>query len=118
MSEKAVISVEGLTKEYGTFRAIDQLSFEVLRGEVLGFLGPNGAGKTTTMKILTCFISASAGTARVMGHDVFDEPLRVREHVGYLPENAPLYTEMTVLEYLEFISEVRAIGRADRSRKI
>src|SRR5262245_56011214 len=100
MTDKAVISVQGLTKQYGNFRAIDQLNFEVLKGEVLGFLGPNGAGKTTTMKILTCFISATAGTATVMGHDVFEDPLAVRQRIGYLPESAPLYTEMTVLEYL------------------
>ena len=106
-----------LTKRYGDFVAIDKVSIEVKRGEVLGFLGPNGAGKTTTMKILTCFTAPTEGSARVNGHDVFDEPLAVREAIGYLPESTPLYTDMLVLEYLEFAAEMRGLeGRQARKR--
>ncbi|MBI2894652.1 MAG: ATP-binding cassette domain-containing protein [Deltaproteobacteria bacterium] len=117
-SEKAVITASGLTKTYGEINAIQNLAFEVRKGEVLGFLGPNGAGKTTTMKILTCFLAPTSGSATVAGHDVFESPLEVRKNVGYLPENAPLYTDMSVLEYLEFIAEVRGVGAAQRHAKI
>ena len=117
-TDKAVITVRNLTKEYGAFRAISDLSFEVMKGEVLGFLGPNGAGKTTTMKILTCFIAPTSGTASVLGHDVFENALEVRKQIGYLPESAPLYTDMAVLEYLEFIAEVRGVGADVRRAKI
>jgi hypothetical protein len=86
---------------------VDKINFEVKRGEIVGFLGPNGAGKSTTMRILTCFISPTSGTARVNGHDVFDEPLKVRESLGYLPQRAPLYLEMSVLEYLRFAADLR-----------
>jgi ABC-2 type transport system ATP-binding protein len=117
-TDKAVITVKNLTKEYGALRAISDLSFEVMKGEVLGFLGPNGAGKTTTMKILTCFIAPTAGTASVMGHDVFESSLEVRRQIGYLPESAPLYTDMAVLEYLEFIAEIRGVRADVRRAKI
>ena len=96
MASDVMIEASSLTKRYGSLRALDKVSFEVHRGEVVGFLGPNGAGKSTTMRILTCFISASAGTARVHGYDVFDEPLDVRRKLGYLPQRAPLYGEMNV----------------------
>jgi len=104
-----MIEASSLTKRYGAFRALDKVSFEVHRGEVVGFLGPNGAGKSTTMRILTCFISASGGTARVHGHDVFDEPLEVRKKIGYLPQRASLYGEMSVWEYLTFVSDMRGL---------
>jgi ABC-2 type transport system ATP-binding protein len=104
-----MIRVENLTKEYGAFRAVDQVTFNVRRGEVLGFLGPNGAGKSTTMKMLTCFLAPTAGTANVAGHDVFDESLEVRKRLGYLPEDTPLYKDMSVLEYLEFAAEMRGM---------
>ena len=104
-----MIEASSLTKRYGAFRALDKVSFEVHRGEVVGFLGPNGAGKSTTMRILTCFISASGGTARVHGHDVFDEPLEVRKKIGYLPQRASLYGEMTVWEYLTFVADMRGL---------
>src|SRR5882672_3072498 len=107
MSTDVMIYANGLTKRYGSFRALDDVSFEVNKGEIVGFLGPNGAGKSTTMRILTCFISPTAGTARVNGHDVFDAPLRVRESLGYLPQRAPLYLEMTVLEYMRFAADLR-----------
>jgi ABC-2 type transport system ATP-binding protein len=107
MSNDVMIQASDLSKSFGSFRALDKINFEVKRGEIVGFLGPNGAGKSTTMRILTCFISPSGGTARVNGHDVFDQPLQVRESLGYLPQRAPLYLEMSVLEYLHFAADLR-----------
>jgi gliding motility-associated transport system ATP-binding protein len=107
-----MIRTSGLTKRFGGVKALDQVDFEVRKGEVVGFLGPNGAGKSTTMRILTCFISPSAGSATVHGHDVFDDPLEVRRKIGYLPQRAPLYPEMNVWEYLEFTSQVRGLDGA------
>ncbi len=107
MSNDVMIYANDLSKSFGSFRALDKINFEVSRGEIVGFLGPNGAGKSTTMRILTCFISPTGGTARVNGHDVFDEPLKVRESLGYLPQRAPLYLEMSVLEYLRFAGDLR-----------
>src|SRR5437773_40617 len=95
-----MIQASGLTKQFGNVRALDNVNFEVQRGEVVGFLGPNGAGKSTTMRILTCFISPTSGSAKVHGCDVFDDPLGARERIGYLPQRAPLYTDMNVWEYL------------------
>jgi ABC-2 type transport system ATP-binding protein len=112
LSTDVMIEANGLTKRYGAFRALDKVSFEVHRGEVVGFLGPNGAGKSTTMRILTCFLSASAGTAKVHGHDVFDEPLEVRRKIGYLPQRAPLYGEMSVWEYLTFVADMRGLDHS------
>jgi ABC-2 type transport system ATP-binding protein len=112
MPTDVMIQASDLTKNYGAFRALDKISFEVNRGEVVGFLGPNGAGKSTTMRILTCFISPTQGTARVNGADVFDQPLAVRRSIGYLPQRAPLYTEMSVLEYLRFASDLRQLDPA------
>ena len=112
-----MIRANALTKSYGDVKALDQVDFEVRKGEVVGFLGPNGAGKSTTMRILTCFISPTAGAAEVHGFDVFDDPLEVRRHIGYLPQRAPLYPEMNVWEYLEFASELRGLGQSTfRSR--
>jgi ABC-2 type transport system ATP-binding protein len=112
-----MISTNALTKRFGDVRALDQVDFEVNKGEVVGFLGPNGAGKSTTMRILTCFISPSSGSALVHGFDVFDNPLEVRRKIGYLPQRAPLYPEMNVWEYLEFTSQVRGLdGGSFRSR--
>jgi ABC-2 type transport system ATP-binding protein len=110
------IEVRDLAKSYGGIRALDGVTFDVRRGEVLGFLGPNGAGKTTTMKILTSFIAPSAGRASVAGHDIFTEPLAVRRAVGYLPENAPLYSDMRVSEYLSFVGELRGLGKPARAK--
>jgi ABC-2 type transport system ATP-binding protein len=112
MATDVMIEATDLTKNYGSFRALDKVSFEVKRGEVVGFLGPNGAGKSTTMRILTCFIAPTQGTARVNGSDVFDDPLGVRRSIGYLPQRAPLYTEMSVLEYLRFASDLRQLDPA------
>jgi len=98
--------------------AVDDISFHINKGEVVGLLGPNGAGKTTTMKILTCFISATAGKASIDGHDTFDEPFQVREQIGYLPESCPLYHDMDVSTYLDFIAEIRGIPPTDRKRAV
>jgi ABC-2 type transport system ATP-binding protein len=110
------VKVEGLTKIYGTQHALDNVSFEAHKGQVLGFLGPNGAGKSTTMKILTCFIPQSSGTAKVCGLDVAESPLEVRKKIGYLPESNPLYYDMYVLEYLEFIANVHNLGEKSKAR--
>jgi ABC-2 type transport system ATP-binding protein len=112
-----MIKVKGVSKYYGSTLAVDNVSFSVSRGEIVGFLGPNGAGKTTMMKILTCFLAPSSGTASVDGHDVIDEPLAVRRSIGYLPENTPLYEEMGVLGYLQHMGQLRGVPRGQlRSR--
>jgi ABC-2 type transport system ATP-binding protein len=119
MTEKVMIHVEQLTKDYGTGRpAVDAISFDVHAGEVLGFLGPNGAGKTTTMKILTSFLAPTSGRAQIAGHDVYDDSLDVRRRIGYLPEDTPLYKDMTVLEYLEFICDVRDVPQSSRRARL
>ncbi len=106
-----MIKVEHLTKQYGSHTAIDDVSFQVQKGEVLGLLGPNGAGKTTTMRILSGFFPATRGTALLAGFDVFDQPLEVKRRVGYLPENPPLYGELTVDTYLRFVATIKGVGR-------
>lgn len=113
-----MIEVRELTKRYGDRYAVDGISFSVKRGEILGFLGQNGAGKTTTMKILTCFMSATSGTASVAGFDVFENPLEVKRRIGFLPETPPVYPELLVSEYLSFVAELRGIPSADRAKKI
>jgi ABC-2 type transport system ATP-binding protein len=113
-----MIEVKGLTKKYGDRIAVDNISFSVQKGEILGFLGQNGAGKSTTMKILTCFMSATSGTATIAGFDVFDNPLEVKKRIGYLPETPPLYMELLVGEYLEFCAELRGVPKAQRKAKI
>lgn len=113
-----MIQVTGLTKQYGPRRAIDELSFEVKKGEIVGFLGPNGAGKSTTMKIITGFMPATDGTVLVNGYDVFDHPIEVKRSIGYLPENPPLYMEMTVLDYLEFAARLNQVPKGERKKQI
>ena len=113
-----MIEVQHLSKRFGRTVAVDDVSFSVKKGEVLGFLGPNGAGKTTTMRILTCYLMPDSGTATVAGYDIIDDSLEVRRRVGYLPENAPLYLDMDVESYLDFVAEVRGIPRPDRRRRI
>ena len=113
-----MIEVKNLTKRYGATVAVNDVSFDAKAGEVLGFLGPNGAGKTTTMRILTCYLSADAGTAKVAGYDVFEESIEVRKQIGYLPESAPLYTDMGVLDYLNFIAQIRGIPKSHRKERI
>ncbi|MCC6464314.1 MAG: ATP-binding cassette domain-containing protein [Planctomycetes bacterium] len=107
-----MINVKGISKYYGTLKALDGVSFEAAKGEVLGFLGPNGAGKSTTLKILTTYISASEGTATVAGFDVHAQPAEVRRRLGYLPESPPLYTDMQVDEYLAFVGSARGLSGA------
>lgn len=112
-----MIKVEGLTKYYGNFTAIDDLSFEIEAGEVVGFLGPNGAGKTTTMRILTGYMPPDEGTASIAGFDVMEQPIDAKQHVGYLPEAVPLYKEMTVWQYVDFMASLhgmRGPSRIDR----
>jgi len=105
-----VISVENLTKRYANKTAIDGVSFQVEKGEILGFLGPNGAGKTTTMRMITGYMPASGGTIKVDGYDVAEQPLEVRKRIGYLPENPPLYTEMKVHSYLQFVGKLKGVS--------
>ena len=113
-----MIDVSDLSKQYHTFKAVDRLTFGVARGEIVGFLGPNGAGKTTTMRMLTTFLAPTSGRAALAGHDVLDEPLAVRRHVGYLPEGVPLYPEMRVREYLRFRSQIKDVPRSRRRAAI
>jgi ABC-2 type transport system ATP-binding protein len=113
-----MIEVQNLTKNYGPVTAIRDVSFNVAPGEIVGFLGPNGAGKSTTMRILACFMPASGGTARVAGYDVFRESMEVRKRIGYLPENVPLYTDMRVAPYLDFVAEIKGLGRRERRRRV
>jgi ABC-2 type transport system ATP-binding protein len=113
-----VIEVQGLTKHYGRVTAVDDVSFRVERGEILGFLGPNGAGKTTTMRILTGYMPASSGRAIVAGYDIFEQPIEAKRRTGYLPETPPLYPEMTVREYLTFVAKINGLPRAERRRRI
>ena len=113
-----MIRVQALSKNFNNFQAVDQVSFEVQRGEVLGFLGPNGAGKSTTMKMLTCFIPPSSGTADICGFSILDNPLQVRAQIGYLPESAPSYDEMLVGEFLNFVGEIRGYSGKELQRRV
>jgi len=113
-----VISVKDLRKVYGQTVAVDRISFEVERGQIVGFLGPNGAGKSTTLKILTCYIPPTSGGATINGHDIFHDSQKVRESLGYLPENCPLYSEMRVEEYLDFRGQLRGMERGLRKKRI
>jgi ABC-2 type transport system ATP-binding protein len=113
-----VIEVQHLTKRYGGFTAVEDVSFRVERGEILGFLGPNGAGKTTTMRILTGYIPATEGKAVVAGFDIFDQPIEAKRRTGYLPETPPLYPDMTVREYLTFVSKIKGVPANERAGRI
>src|SRR5690348_18471016 len=104
-----MITVQQLTKRYARNTAVDHISFEVQKGQIVGFLGPNGAGKTTTMRILTCFLPPTAGTASVAGFDVLEQPLEVKKRIGYLPEAPPLYPEMRTAEYLESVGKLKGL---------
>jgi ABC-2 type transport system ATP-binding protein len=118
MSAPQDIVVDRLTKVYGTLVAVDHVSFEVPKGTILGFLGPNGAGKTTTIRMLTCYMPPTSGSAKVAGFDVFTESLKVKQNIGYLPESTPLYTEMRVGEYLDFRGKLRGLEREIRRLRI
>jgi ABC-2 type transport system ATP-binding protein len=113
-----VIEVEHISKIFNGRKAVDDVSFKVQKGEVLGFLGPNGAGKTTTMRILTCYMPSTEGTARVAGYDVFEESLEVRKRIGYLPENPPIYPEMTVDSYLNFVARIKGARSNQRESQV
>ena len=113
-----MIEVRNLTKQYGPVTAIQDVSFNVAPGDIVGFLGPNGAGKSTTMRILSCFMPASSGVARVAGFDVFRESMQVRQRIGYLPESVPLYSDMRVAAYLDFIAEAKGVPRAQRKGRV
>jgi len=113
-----MIKVEGLTKRYARTTAVDNISFEVEKGQIVGFLGPNGAGKTTTMRVLTCFLPPSAGKATVAGFDVLEHPMEVKKRIGYLPETPPLYPEMEVLEYLKFVGKLKGISSAEITSRV
>lgn len=113
-----MIEVRNLRKTFGPTVAVDDVSFDVTKGEVLGFLGPNGAGKTTTMRVLTCYLPADSGSAKVAGFDTADHPIEVRRRIGYLPESAPLYLDMDVTEYLSFVAEIRGLAAPTRARRV
>ena len=113
-----MIEVQHLTKRYGRFTAVDDVSFRVERGEILGFLGPNGAGKTTTMRILTGFMPATEGKAIVAGFDVFDQPIEAKRRTGYLPETPPLYQDMSVKDYLTFVAKIKGVPPGERNERI
>jgi ABC-2 type transport system ATP-binding protein len=108
-----MIKVESLTKRYGRTVAVDNISFEVQKGRIVGFLGPNGAGKTTTMRVLTCFMPPTRGSAQIAGFDVLNQPLEVKKRIGYLPETPPLYPEMEVIEYLNFVARLKGIPNSE-----
>jgi ABC-2 type transport system ATP-binding protein len=113
-----VIEVQHVTKRYGRVTAVDDVSFRVERGEILGFLGPNGAGKTTTMRILTGYMPATEGRAAVAGFDVFDKPIEAKKRTGYLPETPPLYPDMSVREYLDFVSRIKGVPSKERRERV
>ncbi len=113
-----MIRVENLSKHFGHTRAVDDISFSVAKGEVVGFLGPNGAGKTTTIRVLTCYHPATAGTATVAGHDVFDHPVEVRRQIGYLSENVPIYPDLRVEEYLHYRAALKGVPRRERNAAV
>lgn len=113
-----MIKVEGLTKRYARTTAVDNISFEVQKGQIVGFLGPNGAGKTTTMRCLTCFMPPSSGSASVAGFDVLEHPMEVKKRIGYLPETPPLYPDMEVSEYLTFVGRLKGLSGNDLTRRV
>ena len=113
-----MIEVQHLTKRYGPTTAVDDVSFRVEKGEVLGFLGPNGAGKTTTMRVLTGYMPPTDGKAIVAGYDIFDQPIEAKRRIGYLPETPPLYPEMTVRDYLTFVAKIKAVPKRSRTARV
>src|SRR3989304_6237011 len=113
-----MIQGDRLTKSYGPVTAVHDVSFSVEKGQIVGFLGPNGAGKSTTMRILACFMAARGGRARVAGFDVFSQSLEVRRRIGYLPENSPLYADLPVAAYLDFVAEIKGVPRRARRGKV
>jgi len=116
--ETVLIEVKNLVKRYGDHTAVNDLSFTVNKGQILGFLGPNGAGKSTTMNIITGYISATEGTVTINGLDVFEEPEEVKKMIGYLPENPPLYPDLTVMEYLNFVADIKKVKRSEKKKMV
>lgn len=114
----AMIEIRGLKKHFGPIRAVEDVSFDVARGEVLGFLGPNGAGKSTTMKMITGFLAPTAGTAKVCGFDVENDPIAAKRRIGYLPEGAPAYPDMTAASFLDFVAAIRGFDGAERRKRV
>ena len=117
-TQQTLIEVKSLDKRFGAIHAVKNLSFSVKKGEVLGFLGPNGAGKSTTMKMITGFLEPTSGTVSVCGHDVLEEPIQVKEKIGYLPEGAPSYGEMTVKNFLDFIADIRGMKGKEKETRV
>ena len=115
---KFMITVRRLTKRYARTTAVDEISFDVAKGQIVGFLGPNGAGKTTTMRMLTCLLPPSSGTANVAGFDVLEQPLEVKKRIGYLPETPPIYPEMATSEYLQFVGKLKGLSGPDLARRL
>jgi len=113
-----MLTVKNLTKRYARTTAVDQISFTVEKGQIVGFLGPNGAGKTTTMRMLTCFLPPSAGTATVAGFDVLEQPMEVKKRIGYLPETPPIYPELETVEYLKFVGRLKGLSGAELEKRI
>src|ERR1700726_704735 len=113
-----MITVKELTKRYARNTAVDHISFEVEKGQIVGVLGPNGAGKTTTMRILTCFMPPTSGSAHVAGFDVLEQPFEVKKRIGYLPETPPLYPEMEVTEYIEFVGKLKGVPKSELARRV
>ena len=117
-AKNTMISIKGLTKDFGSFRAVDNISFDVKKGEVLGFLGPNGAGKSTTMKMVTGYLPITEGGAVICGSNIEEDPLKVKNKIGYLPEGAPLYGDMTTIGFLNFIAEIRGLTGEVQGKKV
>jgi len=113
-----MITVSDLTKRYARHTAVDHVSFEVQKGQIVGFLGPNGAGKTTTMRMLTCFLPPTSGMATVAGFDVLEQPFEVKKRIGYLPEMPPLYPEMRTAEYLSFVGSLKGLSGAELNKRV
>src|SRR3981189_2409866 len=113
-----MITVKELSKRYARKTAVDHISFEVQRGQIVGFLGPNGAGKTTTMRMLTCFLPPTSGTATVAGFDVLEQSFEVKKRIGYLPETPPLYPEMRTAEYLQFVGSLKGLAKAELAKRV
>lgn len=115
---KEMIEIQNLTKRYGQIKAVNNLNFTVEKGEILGFLGPNGAGKSTTMNIITGYIPSSEGTVKVCGYDIMESPKEVKQHIGYLPEQPPVYMDMTVLDYLDFVSDLKQVDKKQKRTQL
>ena len=113
-----MITIQDLTKYYGDSRAVDSISFEIKKGEILGLLGPNGAGKTTTMRILTCYLKPTSGNVTVKDFSIHDQPVQIKKLIGYLPESAPLYPDMIVYDYLGFVADIREIQKSGRDSRL